>query len=166
MRTVLPVIQLRVCPWALGWWPAGASSLLPQDSLYYKQTNMRLKVMLANLEAQQAPHRTLHLFSLVSQTRASSKRRTQADTLPLPWKRGFMWHTLADLMVVQHPGWPSRTHPSLFLQRHDFDADPRDVDASSFTETRSPSCTSDSPRFGFGSAVSLGISSVAGVLVN
>jgi len=153
-------------PWALGWWPAGASSLLPQDSLYYKQTNMRLKVMLANLEAQQAPNRTLHLFSLVSQTRASSKRRTEADTLPLPWKRGFMWHTLADLMVVQHPGWPSRTHPSLFLQRHEFDADPRDVDASSFTETRSPSCTSDSPRFGFGSALSLGTSSVAGVLVN
>merc|ERR1740123_1774390 len=49
-------------PWTLGCWPGGPELLLAPESLYYMQAEMRLSVMVAQLEEEQTPEAAVSVF--------------------------------------------------------------------------------------------------------
>lgn len=93
-------------PWVLGSWPVGSTPLLHRGSPYYLQAEMRLEAMTCELQAdvpvEAAP---TTLWASCAAAAAAENGR------PLPRQRALMWQTFADLMVVNHPGWPTQTSP-------------------------------------------------------
>eukprot|EP00929_Paragymnodinium_shiwhaense_P070269 TRINITY_DN35592_c0_g1_i1.p1 TRINITY_DN35592_c0_g1~~TRINITY_DN35592_c0_g1_i1.p1 ORF type:complete len:2292 (+),score=418.32 TRINITY_DN35592_c0_g1_i1:171-7046(+) len=102
-------------PWFLGCWMGGAAALLPEDSPYYEQTQMRLEAMVARLEEEWSPDRAVSLFSALYAEGSLSDdlgALNAAGQQPDMQQRLMMWQALADLMVVHHPGWPGRSVPA------------------------------------------------------
>jgi len=109
-------------PWVLGAWPAGQFLLLSPENPYYLQAEMRLSIMVSELDAQQSPDRVASIFELLCADsgdrsgdaigEADSPNSQTRDLEPSHWQRMRMWHALADLLVVHHPGWSSRPQSS------------------------------------------------------
>jgi len=90
-------------PWVLGGWPAEHLPLLPAESPYCMQAQMRLEALVAQLElpagsgSLKAPNSMLHSGAVA--------------TAP-PWQRALMWQASADLMVACRPRWrPTAARP-------------------------------------------------------
>lgn len=87
-------------PWFLGYWPAGPLPLLSPGDPYYIQAQMRLSIMVRELEAEQKQPTGPPLLALLE--------GRDVKVAPPTWQRLLMWQALADLLVVHHPGWSSR----------------------------------------------------------
>lgn len=99
-------------PWRLGLWRSCETCpLLSADSAYYVQAELRLSVMVARLEAEQS--RLEVPFTVHS-------LHTDVENQSQPWQHSCMLHALADLLVVQRPGWPlnSRMPVGALAERH------------------------------------------------
>jgi len=84
-------------PWILGFWPASSWPLLSPEDPYFMQAEIRLRVMMSQLDAVRAQEQAPSLYKLM-----------QEDSLRQPNSRVISWQALADLLVVHHPGWRSR----------------------------------------------------------
>lgn len=98
-------------PWVLGAWPCGLATLLPTDSPYYLQAELRMDAMVSQVESEELPERAFSLYRTL-QTHDSSSWPSSADMRPLPRQRLCMWQALADIIVVYHPGWPTACRPA------------------------------------------------------
>jgi hypothetical protein len=87
--------------WVLDMWPLGNAVLLPPDSERYVQAKKRLPLMLKRLEEESSP---AYATSIVRAARQSTGQ---------PVETRSMWFALADLLVVHHPGWQSRSPPQV-----------------------------------------------------
>eukprot|EP00931_Biecheleriopsis_adriatica_P056310 TRINITY_DN33363_c0_g1_i1.p1 TRINITY_DN33363_c0_g1~~TRINITY_DN33363_c0_g1_i1.p1 ORF type:complete len:1965 (-),score=357.52 TRINITY_DN33363_c0_g1_i1:47-5941(-) len=90
-------------PWLLGCWAEGPLPLLSPTDPYYAQAEMRLAVMVTELEAQRSKDKATSIFKMAEE-RADCKDQAPA------WQRVLMWQALADLLVVHHPGWRQDGH--------------------------------------------------------
>jgi len=112
-------------PWVLGQWPAGPLPLLSPSNPYYKQAEMRLSIMVSELEAEQSQERAASMFWLMYQdgVECSTGRQCAGDAQRAHWQHALMWQALADLMVVHHPGWPTHGRQAAGpLARHEGDS--------------------------------------------
>lgn len=99
--------------WVLDAWPAGPYPLLSPHNPYYTQAELRLAVVLAELEAEQSQERAVSTFRSLCQ--GGGVERNQSG--------GIMWHALADLVVIHHPAWPSHGRQAIgVLARHEGDS--------------------------------------------
>lgn len=88
-------------PWFLGCWPQSKWPLLSPEDPYFMQAEIRLRVMMSQLDAVRAQEQVPSLFKLMQ----------DSDALRQPNSRRVSWQALADLLVVHHPGWPSQVPP-------------------------------------------------------
>lgn len=88
-------------PWFLGCWPQSKWPLLSPEDPYFMQAEIRLRVMMSQLDAVRAQEQAPSLYKLMQ----------DSDALRQPNSRRVSWQALADLLVVHHPGWPSQVPP-------------------------------------------------------
>ncbi|CAK9026645.1 Hypothetical protein (Fragment) [Durusdinium trenchii] len=77
-------------PWLLGWWPMSSYPLLSPEDPYFMQAEIRLRVMMSQLDALRAQEQQPSVYKLMQDSEPNSKL--------------ISWQALADLLVVHHPG--------------------------------------------------------------
>eukprot|EP00435_Cladocopium_sp_Y103_P070210 s619_g34.t1 len=94
-------------PWFLGCWPQSKWPLLSPEDPYFMQAEIRLRVMMSQLDAVDRPKDFAPRW-YKEQAPSLYKLMQDSDALRQPNSRRISWQALADLLVVHHPGWPSQ----------------------------------------------------------